>query len=74
MTPLAEVLDKLNMSPLDLESGSYVTGAMVVLKVRDIESREISVHLMTSSGLGWLDQIGMVTVAHSAVNVSPSER
>ena len=67
--PIGPVLDGLGVT-IDLDGGDLVESAVVIAKVH-LADGSVSVALSDSTGLSWIDQLGLLAAAQQIVNDRP---
>ncbi|MGW7398013.1 hypothetical protein ACWGH7_16130 [Streptomyces cyaneofuscatus] len=63
---IGDILDGLGVT-LDMEDGDLIASALVIAKVVD-SAGDVSLALIKSEGLSWIDQNGLVTSAQQILD------
>ncbi|MFH8483603.1 hypothetical protein [Streptomyces sp. NPDC018055] len=63
---IGDILDGLGVT-LDMDDGDLIASALVIAKVVD-SSGDVSLALIKSEGLSWIDQNGLVTSAQQILD------
>lgn len=69
---IGDILDGLGVT-LDMEDGDLIASALVIAKVID-EEGDVSLAMMTSDGLSWIEQNGLLASAQQVVSQREVDR
>ena len=67
--PVGEVLDSLDVT-VALDDGDLVSDAVVLVKVIEADGA-VKMATVWSSGLGWIERLGMLTAAQQSESLPP---
>lgn len=69
---IGDILDGLGVT-LDMDEGDLIASALVIAKVIDAEG-DVSLAMMTSDGLSWIEQNGLLASAQQVVSQREVDR
>ena len=69
--PIGSLLDALGVG-CDLDDGEHVTDAVVLLRVSPIDAEHSRIAVVSSDGMDWITQLGLIHAARSMAEYDPS--